>query len=69
MKLGLVIKLDKKNTATSKKFDDDVISTNCDVIVIFRIYDEIEAIRKADSGRMDCKTYIFTNNNHLSYKN
>ena len=36
MKLGLVTKLDKKNTATSKKFDDDVISRNCDVLVFFR---------------------------------
>ena len=36
MKLGPVTKLGKENTVTSKKFDDDVISANCDVIVFFR---------------------------------
>ena len=35
MKLGPVTELDKRNTATSKKFENDVISTNCDVIVFF----------------------------------
>ena len=38
MKLGPVTKLDKRNMATSKKFDDDVMSSNFDVSVIFRIY-------------------------------
>ena len=38
MKLGPVTKLVKRNKRTSKKFDDDVISENCDVIVIFRIF-------------------------------
>ena len=35
MKLGQVTKLDKKNKTLSKKFDDDVMSQNCDVIAIF----------------------------------
>ena len=35
MKRGPVTKLDKWKKTTSKKFDDDVISKNCDVIVIF----------------------------------
>ena len=35
MKLGPVTKLDKKNTATSEKLDDDVLSANGDVIVTF----------------------------------
>ena len=61
MKLGPVPKLDKRNTATSKKFDYDVMSVNCDVIVIFSIYGQFRAIRKPDSGRMICKTYIFVN--------
>ena len=43
------------------------MSTNCDVIVFFPIYGEFAAIRKPDSGRMVCKTYIFINNN--LYKN
>ena len=38
MKLGPVTKLDKTNKTMSKQFDDDVMSTNCDVIVIFPIY-------------------------------
>ena len=52
MKLGPVTKLDKGNKAMSKIFDDDVISTNCDVIVIFPIYGQFGAIRKPDSGRI-----------------
>ena len=68
MKLGPVTKLDKRNKTTSKKFDDDVMSENCDVIVIFPIYGQFGAIRKPDSGRIVCKTYIFINSNLLSYK-
>ena len=49
MKLGPVTTLDKRNKAASKKFDDDVMSENCDVIVIFPIYDHFGAIRKPDS--------------------
>ena len=69
MKLGPVTKLDKRNKTTSKKFDDDVMSENCDVIVIFPIYSQFGAIWKPDSGRIVCKTYIFINSNLLSYKN
>ena len=39
MELGPVTKVDKRNKTTSEKFDDGVISENCDVIVIFAIYD------------------------------
>ena len=35
MKLRPLTKLDKRNKTTSKKFDDDVILENCDVIFIF----------------------------------
>ena len=66
MKLGPVTKLDKRNKTTSKKFDDDVMSENCDVIVIFPIYGQFGAIRKPDSGRIVCKTYIFINSKLLS---
>ena len=45
MKLGPVPKLDMRNTTTSKNFDDDVMSENCDVIVIFFIYGQFRAIR------------------------
>ena len=37
MKLGTETKLDKRNKTTSKKFDDDVMSENRDVIAIFPI--------------------------------
>ena len=35
MKLWPVTKIDKRNKTTLKKFDDDVISENYDVITIF----------------------------------
>ena len=67
MKLGLVTKLYKRNKV--KKIDADVMSTNCDVIVICPIYGQFEAIRKPNSARIVFKTYIFINSNLLSYKN
>ena len=69
MKLGPVTKLNKRNKTTSKKSNYDVMSVNCDVIVIFPIYGQFGAIRKLDSGCIVCKTYIFINNNFLSYLN
>ena len=45
------------------------MSGNYDVIAIFPIYGQLGAIRKPDSGRIVCKTYIFINNDLLSYKN
>ena len=42
MKLGPVTKLDKRNKITSKKFDDEVMSANCDVIVIFVFLTNLE---------------------------
>ena len=69
MKLGLVTKIDKRNTATSKKFDNDVMSANCDIIVMFPIYGLFGAIRKPDSGGMVSNTFSFINSNFLSCKN
>ena len=56
MKLGPVTKLDKRNKTKPKKIDDDLISANCDVIVIFLIYGQFGAIQKPDSRRIVCKT-------------
>ena len=53
----------------SKKFGDDIMSADCDMIVVFLIYGQFGAIRKLDSGCIVCKTYIFINSNLLSYKN
>ena len=56
MKLGPVTKLHKRSKTTSKKCDYDVMSENCDVIVIFRIYGQFGAMRKPDSRHIVCKT-------------
>ena len=37
LELGSVTKIDKRNKSTSKKFDDDVMSENCDVFAIFQL--------------------------------
>ena len=44
MKLELVTKLNKRNKAMPKKLGDDVMSSNCDLIVIFVIYGQFGAI-------------------------
>ena len=44
MKLAPVTKVEKRNKAILKNFDDDVVSVNCDVIVIFPIYGQFGAI-------------------------
>ena len=66
MKLGPVDIIDKRNKTNVRKFDDDVMSANYDVIVIFPIYGQFGAIWKPDSERIACKTYIFNNSNLLS---
>ena len=45
MKVWPVTKLDKRNKTTSEKFDNDVMPENCDVIVIFRIFGQLEQSR------------------------
>ena len=62
-------KLDTRHTTMSKKSDDEAITANCDVIVIFLIYGKSKAIRKLDSGRIVCKTYISINSNIISLEN
>ena len=52
MKPGPITKLDKRNNTISKKFDDDDMSPNCDVIVILSIYGHFGAILKQESGRI-----------------
>ena len=69
IKPGPVTKPDKRNKTTSKKFDVDVVSENCDVIVIFRIFGQFGAVRRPDSGHRVCKSFFFSNSNLLSYKN
>ena len=69
MKLGPVTKLDKRKKTPSKKFDDYIMSSVCDVIDISSIYGQFGVIRKPDSRRIVYKTYIFIKTYFLSYKN
>ena len=55
MKLVPVTKLDKKNMATSKKFDDDVLLANYVVIVIFQFMAILEQIRSRISDAWSLK--------------
>ena len=56
-------KLDKRNKTMSKKFVDDIMSTNCDIIVVFPIFGQFGAILKPDCKRIVSKTYIFNKGN------
>ena len=49
MKLGPVTKPEKRNNKTLDKFNNDVMSVNCDAIVIFPIYGHIGAIQIPDA--------------------
>ena len=69
MKLGPVTKRHRRNKTTSKKFDNDVMSENCDIIASLLIHGQSGNIRKPDSGHIVCKIHIFINSNLLSYKN
>ena len=67
MKLEPVTKLDKRNKTTSKKLEDDVMSENCDFVVIFFIFSQFGAVQRPDSGHRVCKCHVFSNCNLLSY--
>ena len=54
MTLNKVTKLEKNNTATSKKLDYDVNTSNCDAIVIFPTNGQFGPIRKPD---IVCNTF------------
>ena len=49
MKLVPVTKIVKRNKTMSKKIDGDVMSANCDFIVIFLIYAQHGAMWKPES--------------------
>ena len=56
MKPRPATKLDKRNKTRSKKFDFDMMSENCDVIVIFRIFSQFGAVQRLDFGHRVCKS-------------
>ena len=60
MKLRTVTKRDKRNKMTLKGFDDDVMSGNCDIIIIFPIYVQFGAIRELDSRCIVWKKLTFS---------
>ena len=66
MKLGPVTWQEKQYTV--KKNDDDVMSTNCDVTVIFRFMTSLEQSENRISDAVR-KTYIINDSNLLSSKN
>ena len=70
MKPGPVTKIDKRNKRTSKKCDDEVMSLPLVIVKLFvatfQIYDRFGGIRKTDSGRIVCRTYVFSKSNLLS---
>ena len=75
MKPGPVHKHDKRNIATSRKIDIDVVSENCDVIVIFRNFGQFGAVRRPDSGTESAKvmfsvtvTFCFTKTENRTKK-
>ena len=69
MKLGPVTTLDKKNMVTSKKLTMTLCQQIVTLFVTFPIHGHFGAIRKPNYEAMLCKTFIFVNNNLLSYKN
>ena len=61
MKLELVTKPEKRNKTVSKTFGNNVMTENFEVIDVFPTYGQFGAIRKLDSRRIACKSYIFIN--------
>ena len=57
MKPGPVTKLERRKKTIFKKSDDDLMSANCDVIVIFPIYGQFGAIWKPGSGSTVSETF------------
>ena len=59
MKLLPVTKIDKRNRTTSKKFDVDIMSENCDVIVIFLDFWPIWSSPEAEFGTQSLQKLCF----------
>ena len=72
MKLGPAIKLGNKNKTTSKKIDNDFMLANCDVTVIFPIFDHLQQFETPIPDAWYIKltfslmvTFYFTKTEHL----
>ena len=73
IKLGQVIKLDKRNRATSKIFDDDFMPINCDAFFISPVYGQFVKICRQNFEHMVRKltfslkvAFCFTKNENRS---
>ena len=68
MKLDPVTKLDKGNILTWKKFDDDIMLPNCDIIILFLIMANLQpsGSRITDAWSIKHKYYIFIDSSLLS---
>ena len=66
--LGSITKLERRNTPTSKKIEEDLMAVNYDFIAIFANRGQFRPIRKLDSSRQAYNTYIFINSNPISTK-
>ena len=53
---------------TSRKYDDEALSANYDVINIFPIYSGYAAIQNEDCRCLVYDSYIWSNSTLLSYK-
>ena len=69
MKPKPVTNFDNWNKTLLKKFENDDMWENYDVIVIFLIYRQFGAILKLDSVCIVYKTYILINSNFLFHEN
>ena len=69
MKPKPITNFDNRNKTLLKKFENDDMWENYDVIVVFLIYRQFGAILKLDSVCIDYKTYIVINSNFLSHEN
>ena len=68
MKLRPVAKLDKRNTETSNKFDDDAMSPNYDAIAFFPIYGLFAAIMEPYSRLSLTITFYLTKTENRTKK-
>ena len=65
MDLGLVTKLNKRNTGTARKMDDYVRLSNYDVIVIFPIMNSNNPLRISDLSSRSYPLYLRIEESHI----
>ena len=56
--MKLELNFTRETKQHQKQIDHNIMSKNCDIIVIFPIYSQFGAIQKPASRHIVCKTYI-----------